>query len=42
MYPTMINEAKEEDNKGALMSFKYANAVSPSHRLIIRNLDSIE
>ena len=31
MYPTMINEAKEEDNKGALMSFMYANAVEKIH-----------
>lgn len=31
MYPQMIADAKEEDNKGALMSFMYANAVEKIH-----------
>ena len=31
MYPKMINEAKEEDNKAALMSFMYANTVEKIH-----------
>ena len=31
MYPTMIEEAKEEGNKGAERSFKYANAVEEVH-----------
>ena len=31
MYPQMIEDAKEEDNKGALMSFMYANAVEKIH-----------
>jgi len=31
MYPRMINEAVEEENKGAQMSFMYANAVEKIH-----------
>jgi len=31
MYPAMINEAKAEDNKAALRSFEYANAVEKVH-----------
>ena len=31
MYPAMINDAKAEDNKGALRSFEYANAVEKVH-----------
>ena len=31
MYPQMIADAKEEDNKAALMSFMYANAVEKIH-----------
>jgi rubrerythrin len=31
MYPQMIKEAEEEDNKGALRSFNFANAVEKVH-----------
>jgi rubrerythrin len=31
MYPEMIADAKAEDNKGALRSFEYANAVEQVH-----------
>ncbi|MBT8366432.1 MAG: rubrerythrin family protein [Deltaproteobacteria bacterium] len=31
MYPEMIADAKTEDNKGALRSFEYANAVEQVH-----------
>ena len=31
MYPQMIEDAKAEDNKAALMSFMYANAVEKIH-----------
>jgi len=31
MYPQMINDAKEEDKKGAVMSFNYANEVEKIH-----------
>jgi len=31
MYPQMIEDAKKEDNKAALMSFMYANAVEKIH-----------
>ena len=31
MYPQMIEDAKEEDNKAALMSFMYANSVEKIH-----------
>jgi rubrerythrin len=31
MYPEMIDEAKEEGNKEAQMSFMYANAVEKIH-----------
>jgi rubrerythrin len=31
MYPQMIEDAKAEDNKAALRSFEYANAVEQVH-----------
>lgn len=31
MYPQMIKDAEEEDNKGALRSFNFANAVEEVH-----------
>jgi rubrerythrin len=33
MYPTMIEDAKAEDNSGALRSFEYANAVEGLQRM---------
>ena len=37
MYPAMIEEAKAEDNKGALRSFEYANAVEKVHAELYEN-----
>lgn len=37
MYPQMIDDAKEEDNKPALMSFMYANAVEKIHAELYQN-----
>ena len=42
MYPQMIEDAKEEDNKAALVSFMYANAVEKIHAdLYQKALDSM-
>ncbi len=42
MYPQMIKEAEEEDNKGALRSFNFANAVEEVHAdLYKKALDSL-
>ena len=37
MYPEMIADAKAEDNKGALRSFEYANAVEKVHADLYEN-----
>jgi rubrerythrin len=37
MYPAMIADAKAEDNKGALRSFEYANAVEKVHADLYQN-----
>ena len=37
MYPAMIEEAKAEDNKGALRSFEFANAVEKVHASLYEN-----
>jgi rubrerythrin len=37
MYPKMIEEAIEEANKGAQMSFQYANAVEKIHAELYQN-----
>jgi len=46
MYPQMIKEAEEEDNKGALRSFNFANAVEKVHadlyKKALENLGSNE
>jgi rubrerythrin len=46
MYPTMIEEAKAEDNKAAFRSFDYANAVEKIHAELYQkaldNLDNME
>jgi rubrerythrin len=46
MYPAMIEDAKAEDNSGALRSFEYANAVEKVHAELYQkaldNLDSLE
>ncbi len=46
MYPQMIKEAEEEDNKGALRSFTFANEVEKIHhdlyRKAIENIGSNE
>ena len=43
MYPTMIEEAKEEGNKAAERSFTYANAVEEVHAgLYQKALDSLD
>ena len=46
MYPRMIKDAEEEDNKGALRSFNYANEVEKIHanlyRKALENLGSNE
>ncbi len=36
MYPQMIKDAEEEDNKGALRSFNYANEVEKIHADLYR------
>ena len=42
MYPQMIKDAEEEDNKGALRSFNFANAVEEVHAgLYKKALDSL-
>jgi rubrerythrin len=43
MYPAMIEDAKAEDNKAALRSFEYANAVEKVHAgLYQKALDSLD
>ena len=43
MYPEMIEDAKAEDNKGALRSFEYANAVEKVHaNLYQKALDNLD
>ena len=43
MYPAMIEDAKAEDNKGALRSFEYANAVEKVHAgLYQKALDNLD
>ena len=43
MYPAMIEEAKAEENKAALRSFEYANAVEKVHaQLYQKALDNLE
>jgi rubrerythrin len=43
MYPAMIEDAKAEDNKGALRSFEYANAVEKVHaNLYQKALDNLD
>jgi rubrerythrin len=46
MYPDMIEDAKAEDNKAALRSFEYANAVEKVHadlyQKALDNLESLE
>ena len=46
MYPAMIEDAKAEDNKAALRSFDYANAVEKVHAELYQktldNLDNLE
>jgi len=37
MYPAMIQDAKAEDNKAALRSFEYANAVEKVHAKLYEN-----
>ena len=37
MYPAMIEDAKMEDNKGALRSFEFANAVEKVHADLYEN-----
>ena len=37
MYPEMIEDAKAEDNKAALRSFEYANAVEQVHANLYEN-----
>ncbi len=37
MYPAMIEDAKTEDNKAALQSFEYANAVEKVHADLYEN-----
>jgi len=42
MYPEMIEDAKDEDNKGALRSFTYANEVEKIHAALYQKaLDSL-
>ena len=42
MYPQMIEDAKAEDNKGALRSFTYANEVEKIHAALYQKaLDSL-
>jgi rubrerythrin len=42
MYPEMIEDAKAEDNKGALRSFTYANEVEKIHAALYQKaLDSL-
>ena len=45
MYPAMIEDAKAEDNKAALRSFEYANAVEKVHADLyenaLANMDSL-
>jgi rubrerythrin len=43
MYPEMIEDAKAEDNKAALRSFEYANAVEKVHaNLYQKALDNLD
>jgi rubrerythrin len=46
MYPAMIAAAKEDGNKGADMSFSYANAVEKVHAALyenaLQNMDGLE
>lgn len=46
MYPAMIADAKAENNKGALQSFEYANAVEKVHANLyqkaLENLDGLQ
>ncbi|MGD8765107.1 MAG: rubrerythrin family protein [Desulfobacteraceae bacterium] len=43
MYPEMIDDAKAEDNKSALRSFEYANAVEEVHaNLYQKALDNLD
>jgi rubrerythrin len=43
MYPEMIDDAKAEDNKSALRSFEYANAVEEVHaNLYQKTLDNLD
>lgn len=42
MYPAMIEEAKQENNKNALRSFEWANAVEKTHAALYQKaLDSL-